>query len=182
MWRRQESKRSHVGLETLVQDLSRFIWRGALGGMIVPALYLFALYGPAFILYFLITSFWLAIPGAIVGAFLWFLCARFVDSLGALLRITIGVVIASTVMTLMSFSTFSSHGDLADLPLLIFWLPLNGASIGVLAGWLCPSATVFRKEPKLTHWERVRQYEEAQAEHDYWKAQLESGKSRADKR
>ena len=69
-----------------MDDLTRFIWRGAVGGAILPLLscaYLIFFNPPAFFYYVLITFPWLEIPGAIVGATLWILCARFVDSLGS---------------------------------------------------------------------------------------------------
>jgi hypothetical protein len=134
--------------------------------------------------YFVIICFWGAIPGAIVGAVLWVLCVRFVDSLGALSRITIGVAIASTLVSVLwlyllwVYSGDSYHDDLLDFPRMIRASIVNGVPIGALAGWLSPSTTIFRKEPEPPYWERVREYEAAQAERDYWLAQQHSGKSR----
>ena len=171
-----------------MDDLIRFVWRGAVGGLIVPLLlYTFLIFpfGPALVFYLLFVSFWLVIPGALVGLTLWFVCTRFVDRLEVIFRMMIGMAVVSTILALVwLYSIFSSRSDLVDfpqlildLPRLIFWLLFNGASIGLLAGWLCPSTAVFRKEPELSYRERVRQYEEAQAEHEYWKAKLESGQS-----
>jgi hypothetical protein len=170
-----------------MQDLIRFIWRGALGGAIVPSFiyiyYMMMLYGSSLFWVLLIISLSAALPGAVVGATLWFLCVRFVESLGTLLRITIGVSVGSTITALWwIYSAYPYRGDFVDFPRLIFWILFNGASIGVFAGWLCPAATVFRKEAKLTYWERVREYEAAQAEREHWLAQLDSEKSRKNER
>jgi hypothetical protein len=175
-----------------MDDLIRFVLRGGLGGAIVPLFsfipywYFFA--GPLFLWYLLVVSFCLALPGAVIGAILWFLCARFVDRLGPLSRIMIGLALGSSIMALVWLCLLWSHSgasydaDLLSIPRMIRSSLSNGASVGVLAGLLCPAATIYRREPELPYWERVREYEAAQAEHEYWKSQLASGKSPADKR
>jgi hypothetical protein len=78
--------------------------------------------------------------------------------------------------------SYPGDSDVLNFPRMILSSLSNGASVGVLAGLFCPAATIYRREPKLSYLERAREYEAAQAEHEYWKAQLASGKSRVDKR
>ncbi|HEV7475598.1 MAG TPA: hypothetical protein VGN90_16200 [Pyrinomonadaceae bacterium] len=172
-----------------MDDLIRFVLRGALGGAIVPLFFVarsfYFLYDSPLFWYFLVISFWAAVPGAIIGMTLWFLCVRFVDRLGAVSRILIGLATGITIMVLVwMFLLWSYPGDsdVLNFPRMILSSLSNGASVGVLAGLFCPAATSYRREREPCYWERVRQYEEAQTEHEYWKAQLASGKSREDKR
>jgi hypothetical protein len=174
----------------MLKELFRFLWRGALGGAIVPSLfyiyYLFMVFGSVFFWYFLILLFFTLIPGAIVGFCLWVLCVRFVERLESLTRVLLAMAIVSTisVLELIYFSSSRPHdsidtpGLIVELPRILFWLLINGALTGGLAGWLCPATAVFRREPRLTYWERVREYEAAQAERDHWLSKLDSEKSR----
>lgn len=172
-----------------MRDLIRFVWRGALGGAILPSLvwvyFLVATFPTPLFWLLLITGVGLAIPGAIVGGILWVLCKLFVKRLGILLRIAIGVGINSTILVMeLITSDDVFFYDSVNFRRLIF-TSIFYLSIGGIAGWTCPAATVFRKKPKepeLTYWERVREYEEAQAEHEFWKAKLDSRKSQNVKR
>jgi|ERR1043166_326576 hypothetical protein len=175
----------------MMEELFRFFWRGALGGAIVPSLfyiyYAFLFRGSPLFWYLLVLSLFTLIPGAIVGFILWVLCQRFVERLGSLPRILLGTAIATTIaaLELIYFSLSPPHNPLDTgelivyLARILFWLIVNGFLTGGLAGWLCPATSMFRREPRLNYWERVREYEAAQAERDYWLAHLDSEKSRA---
>lgn len=163
-----------------MRDLIRFVWRGAVGGAIVPSLvvayYLIILFGsPLFWIFLISFSFSLiAIPGAIVGAVLW-ICALFRDRLGLILRVMIGMAINSVFLLwewLRSKETLDYNPQ--NLRRQISWSAFC-LLIGGMAGWLCPATRIYRKEPEPRYWERVRQYEAAQAEHDLRKAQLTGG-------
>jgi hypothetical protein len=158
-----------------MRDFIRFVWRGAAGGAILPALslvvQLILLFGSPLFWVFLISSPYLAVPGAIVGAMLW-ICALFRDRLGLALRLAIGVAINS-VFLLMGLLTSSKtlFYDPQGLRRHIFWSVFY-LLIGGMAGLFCPATRIYRREPEPPYWERVRQYEAAQAEHDLRKAQL----------
>ena len=166
-----------------MRDLIRFVWRGALGGAIIPltwyGYYLIIAWRVPFIRYYLLVSLCItAIPGALVGMVLWLLCFLFVDRLGTFLRIIIGVAIALTIITLPGIPRSQSPLDEPSESLrLIVWILIYGVAVGGLAGWLCPPTMIFRREPEPPYWERVREYEAAQAEREYWIAQRNSGKS-----
>ena len=142
-------------------DLIRFVWRGTLGGAIVPLFYVarYFLNDSPLFWFFLIISFWAAVPGAIIGVTLWFLCARVVDRIGAVSRILIGLATGTTIMVVvwMCMPLIYPGADLLNFPRMIHSSLSNGAAVGVLAGLLCPAATVFRREPELSYWERARQ-------------------------
>ncbi|MEP6819874.1 MAG: hypothetical protein ABJA18_10095 [bacterium] len=159
-----------------MRDLIKFVWRGALGGAIVPLLlstyYLIVIFGTPLFWVYLISSPFLAIPGAIVGVILW-ICSLFFDRLGIVLRVTIGVAINSMFLVLEWLRSSESFSyDPSYLRRFIFW-STSYLLIGGMAGWLCPAAATWRREPEPPYWERVRQYEAAQAEHDFGKAQLD---------
>jgi hypothetical protein len=174
----------------MMEDLFRFFLRGALGGAIVPSLfyiyYASMSYGSIFFWYFLVLSLSTLVPGGIVGFGLWVLCVRFVDRLESPSRVLLGMAIVSTIVALelIYFSgsrpqdSIDTTGLIVELPRILFWLLINGALTGGLAGWLCPATAVFRREPKPAYLERVREYEAAQAEREYWVSKLDSEKSR----
>ena len=163
-----------------MRDLIRFVWRGALGGAILPSVwlvyYLVVTFGSPIFLLILIIGVGFAVPGAIVGGILWF-CALFVDRLGILLRVTIGVALNWSILLVGLITSEDSflHGSL-NFRYLIF-AAVYSLSIGGIAGWACPAAAIFRnepREPELPYWERVREYEAAQAEREFCKAKLDS--------
>lgn len=166
-------------------DLIRFVWRGTLGGAVVPLFFVarYLVADSPWFWFFLILSFWAMLPGAMIGVTLWFLCVRVVGRIGAVSRILIGVATGTTIMLVvwMCMLLVSPGADLLDFPRMIQSSLSNGAAVGVLAGLLCPAAAVFRREPKLSYLERARQHEAAQAEREYWKAQLAAGKPRENK-
>ena len=145
-----------------MHDLIRFVWRGTLGGAIVPLFFVaryFLSDSPLF-WFFLIIFFWSTVPSALIGVTLWLLCARFVDRLGAVSRILIGMATGTTIMVLVWMAmlwVYSGDSDLLNLRRMILSSLSNGASVGVLAGYLCPAATVYRREPELSYLERARQ-------------------------
>jgi hypothetical protein len=163
-----------------MRDFIRFVWRGAVGGAIVPSLvvayYLIILFGsPLFWIFLISFSFSLiAIPGAIVGAVLW-ICALFRDRLGLVLRVMIGMAIYS-VPLLMEWLRSDELLDYSPQSFrrAVVWTAFN-LLFGGMAGLLCPATRIYRREPEPPYWERVRQYEAAQAEHDLRKAQLTGG-------
>ncbi len=164
-----------------MKDLLRFVWRGALGGAIIPSLfwayYLWVFFGTPLFWLVLITSYGLAIPGTIVGVGLW-VCALFFDRVGALWRVLIGMAIASTILVLVCLASIDSFTYDSQYFRRLIFSAVFYVAVGGMAGWICPATRIFRKEPELPYWERVREYEAAQAEHEFWKAQRESGKSR----
>ena len=153
-------------------DLIRFIWRGALGGAIVPSLfwvyYLLVFFGTPLFWYVLFIAYSLAIPGAIVGAGLW-VCALLVERLGLLLRVTIGMAINSAILALGCLTSTNLINQDAQFSRRLIFSSIYYLAVGATAGWICPAAAIFRTEPEPAYWERVRQYEAAQAEHEYWK-------------
>jgi len=171
-----------------MRDLIRFVWRGALGGAIVPSLfwvyYLLLFFDTPAFWYVLIFSSPLLVPGAIVGVSLWF-CALYFERLGLRLRVMIGMATTSAILALgwlaSTESVFKIFQDPQYVRRVIFW-SVYYLVIGGTAAWICPATTIFRKEPEQSYSERVREYEKAQAEHEYWKTQLALGKSQAEKR
>ena len=167
-----------------MRDLIRFVWRGALGGAILPALivayYLFWIFGTPFFWVILISSFFVAVPGAIVGTVLW-LCALVFHRISILWRVIIGMATTVTFLLLngiISAAEFSYDPQFfrEQLFSLIYCLAIGG-----MAGWVCPAARIYQREPELSYRERVREYEAAQAEREFHQARAESAKSRGER-
>jgi hypothetical protein len=153
-------------------DFIRFVWRGAIVPSLVVAYFLIVLGSPPFWVFLIYFSFsLLVIPGAIVGAVLW-ICALFRVRLGLVRRVIIGMAINS-VFLLWEWLRSNEILDYnpQNLRRQISWSAFY-LLIGGMAGLLCPATRIYRREPELPYLERVRQYEAAQAEHDFRKAQI----------
>lgn len=155
-----------------MQDLFRFVWRGAVGGMIVPLL----LNGSG-LLYFALISLWtlpiiffyLAIPGAVVGIALWILCRRAVENIPPIRRAAFGVVtligltglfaIGSYVTGWGSEYPYQGESGLIEWMRWLLLLSIYFLGAGGLAGIMCPARLLVRPEPRLSYRERVELYE-----------------------
>jgi len=154
-----------------MNDFIRFVGRGALAGTIFPFLFLAYYFGPRFgPLIFLGQLVWYLIPGASVGLILWLLSAGFGKTMGAGIRITIGIGISFAVTLALNHSDFvlllrhESELPVTDVLYGIFRILLMCATIGGLAGLASPAKRLFKKAPELTYRERVRMYDAAESE------------------
>src|SRR6266852_5209618 len=122
-----------------MSDIFRFIWRGALGGVIMPLL-LYAYfwivpYGLLAIWYLPLILVYVAIPGGIVGAILWLFCSRVSPNIGPFQRLLIGAGVVSTIIVLLSLNArLGVRGNEAEVLSVLVWSLIYGTLIGGLAG------------------------------------------------
>ncbi|MDQ1727880.1 MAG: hypothetical protein QOD33_5 [Pyrinomonadaceae bacterium] len=170
-----------------MKDCLKFVCRAAAGAAIVPVLlwvyYLCGFPATPLFWYFLSVSVGLVIHGATIGAIIW-ATALFTHHAGALLRLAVGVLLNSAVLTLGllaagdSWESRSAYLD-PESQILPFLILLGGCYLlsGAFAGLACPPGSIYQPEPKQLSWKQVRRYALAEAERDFWQMQLEAAEA-----
>ena len=148
-------------------EFLKYVLRGMLGGMIVPILWsilLFGLGGPLFLVSFSDSWKYVLGPGALVGLLIW-LCSLVFERLGLIARIATGAGVLSAIAMIRSLDSYLPNGERPPhFGQTLAWFVVNFAVSGALSGLACPGGRFPKREPKLTYRERVRMYEEAEAE------------------
>ena len=158
-----------------MKNLIRFLWRGAVGGMIVPLL----LSAPAIVYLGSISPwtlplvfFYLAIPGAVVGLVLWILSKRAFGNIKPIRRAKLGVVTVIVLVVLCAIVSYLTGWgyqsiDQLDYRLIdwVRWFLLRTIGVvggGGLAGIMCPARLRLKRAPGASNGERIELHEMGQ--------------------